>query len=234
MLFVGDALTTFLFGAIIWRSVSETRPVAEPHAHARAGGLLRPYRDRVFVMFAAASLLVSVIFLQCNVTLPVDMRAHGISSALFGGLLAINGIMIVVIQPFAGPFIQRFRRGNVLAISALLTGLGFGILGVVRVGRAAIPTYALAITVWTVGEIAMAPVAPAVVADLAPPSLRGSYQGAYQITWGAASFLAPALGSLVMGRFGSGVLWGTCVAAGVVAAVGFTAVLAPRREEATR
>jgi MFS family permease len=229
LLFVGDAATTFLFGAIVWRFVPETRPApAHAEVHAKAGGFLRPYRDRAFMAFVGASLLVGIVFMQGNVTLPVDMRAHGVSPALFGGLMAMNGVMIVLIQPFAGPFVQRFARGHVLAVSALLTGVGFGLFGLAGPGSPVIPLYVLSIAIWTLGEIAMAPVGPAVVAQLAPPALRGSYQGAYQLTWGASSFLAPALGSLVMGRFGSGALWGACVVAGVVAALGFMVVLAPR------
>jgi MFS family permease len=221
-LFIGDALTTFLFGAILWWSVPETRPSSEPHERARPLGFLRPYGDATFLGFAAFSLLIATIFLQANITVPIDMRAHGISPELFGGLMAINGVMIVAIQPFAAPFAQRFRRGQVLSVAALFTGVGIGLTGF---AAGSVWLYALAIAVWTLGEIAMAPVAPSVVADLAPASLRGSYQGAYQITWGAASFLAPAVGSMLLGHFGGGVLWGACVAAGIVAAIGFAVVV---------
>ena len=140
--------------------------------------------------------------------------------------MAINGVMIVLVQPFAVSFVLRLRREHVLAAGALLMGVGVGLTGI---AAGSVPRYALSVVVWTLGEIGLAPIAPSVVADLAPSSLRGSYQGAYQITWGAASFLAPAIGSLLMGHFGSGVLWDACIAAGMVAAIGLALCVTPSR-----
>ena len=37
------------------------------------------------------------------------------------------------------------------------------------------------------------------------------------MTWGLGSFLAPALGSLVLGRFGGAALWSSCFAVCLVA-----------------
>ena len=67
-------------------------------------------------------------------------------------------------------------------------------------------------------ELAYSPVSPAIVSDLAPTRLRGTYQGIYGMTWGASACLAPALGSLVLGRFGSTTLWAGCFAVCLVAA----------------
>jgi len=56
-----------------------------------------------------------------------------------------------------------------------------------------------------------------VVSDLAPTSLRGTYQGVYSMAWGAGSFFAPLIGSAVLGRFGSTTLWTGCFAVCLVA-----------------
>jgi MFS family permease len=126
--------------------------------------------------------------------------------------------------------VSKFPRGTVLAVSAVLYGVGFGMNGI---AAGSVVLYAASICVWTLGEIINAPLTPTVVADLAPPELRGSYQGAYQIAFGAASFLGPALGSLVLGRFGSSALWGGALVVGVVAAAGFVLVeRAARRRRA--
>ena len=58
----------------------------------------------------------------------------------------------------------------------------------------------------------------AVVADLAPPEQRGTYQGAYYMLWALSSCIGPALGSRVLGRYGAYTLWGACLAVGVFAA----------------
>lgn len=86
--------------------------------------------------------------------------------------------------------------------------------------RGSIGLYAASIVVWTIGEMAFIPTAITVVADLAPAELRGSYQGAYQITWGACAFLAPLVGGAILGRLGPSVLWPACAVAGAVGAAG--------------
>ena len=63
----------------------------------------------------------------------------------------------------------------------------------------------------------------------APPRLRGAYQGLFQGAIGAAALLAPAVGALVMGRYGSATLWTGCIGLGMVIAVGQLSLGALRR-----
>lgn len=214
LLFVGDAITTLLFGVIVYLRVPETHP--EQHVVGRARPDLRvPLRDRPFLIFVIAQLLVMLVGSQGNSTLPLDLRDHGIAPATYGWLLAINGVMIVLFQPTAVRWVQRFDRGHVLGLAALLQGVGFGLTAL---GHST-AWYAFTVVVWTTAELGYSPVSPAVVSDLAPAHLRGTYQGVYSMAWGAGSFLAPALGSVVLGQLGSVPLWSSCFVVGVIAAV---------------
>lgn len=205
LLFVGDAATTLLFGLIVYLRVPETHP--ERHIVTRERpDPTAPLRDRAFMAFVIAQFLVMLVGSQGNSTLPVDMRDHGVQPVTYGWLLAINGIMIVLLQPTAIRVVLRYRRSRVLALAALLQGVGFGLTGAGHTTA----WYALTVVVWTVAELLYSPVSPAVVADAAPTRLRGVYQGTYSMAWGASTCLAPALGSLVLGRFGSVTLWSSC------------------------
>jgi MFS family permease len=133
--------------------------------------------------------------------------------------------MVVALQPFAAPSLQRFRRSRILAAAALLTGAGFGVNAL----GASAWLYAAGIVVWTLGEIVGSPASMAVVADLAPPELRGAYQGAFFLSFAVPTCLAPALGTLVLGRLGARPLWAGCFAVGLVAAVGHLAIAPARR-----
>ncbi len=55
------------------------------------------------------------------------MMRHGISASGYGALMSINGVMIVVLQPAITRLIARRKRTSVLAMSALLFGVGFGL-----------------------------------------------------------------------------------------------------------
>ena len=74
--------------------------------------------------------------------------------------------------------------------------------------------------VWSLGEIAVLPIANAVVADIALPELRGRYQGAYGLCWGIAAFLGPLIGSGVLQHAGAHVLWLGCLLAGLAVGLG--------------
>jgi len=218
-LFVADAATTLAFGALVFALVPETRPVSEAGAATRPS-FLAPYRHTAFLAFVALTLAVAIMFNQFQVALPLDMTAHGIAPHEYGLLIAINGVLIVVVQPLAIRAVERAAPLRALALSAVLVGAGFGMTGIARSPA----MYAASIAVWTLGEILMAPVTPAVVAALAPSELRGSYQGAMQIAYGGSTLLAPIVGTTILGAYGSSALWSACVAAGVSCAVAFLAM----------
>jgi MFS family permease len=228
-LFVGDGVTTLLFAALIGLGVSETRPARAPQpAHAprtRAWAeFFAPYRDRYFLLFLALSFLFVLVFVQNATTMPVDMVAHGISKATYGRVLALNGILIVLVQPFLGPVLERRSRARVMALGSVLVGLGFGLNAVARTA----PLYALGVLIWTVGEMGVLPVANAHVADLSPGELRGRYQGAYGFSFALAVCVAPALGMAVMSAWGSAALWAGCLGVGLLVAAGHLALARAR------
>jgi len=227
LLFLGDGLTSLAFAFLIWRLVPETRPEPSPHAAPAAGGgfvggFLAPYRDRPFLGFVLLSVLTLLIFMQHIAAMPIEMAARGVSRAWLGFVLGLNGMVIVLVQPFLAPALGRFDRSRVIAAGALLMGLGFG-LNALAHGPG---LFALGVIVWSVGEIGVLPTANALVADVALPSMRGRYQGAYGLSFGAAGFGAPLIGTAVLQHWGGAALWTACLVAGIGVAAGQLA-LAP-------
>lgn len=224
-LFIGDAATTLLYAAIVWWRVPETRP--DHPEHRVREPLWAPLADRPFVIFCALIALVGLLFHQGFVTLPIDVRDHGLSPASYGSLIALNGVLIFVLQPFVSRVLAPFPRHRVLSAAAALVGIGFGMTALVST----VPGYVVSITVWTIGEIVMAGIGPAVAADAAPPARRGAYQGVFGMSFGIAALAAPLLGSLVMGKWGPAALWTACLFTGLVAAAGQLALGTLRRHE---
>ena len=216
-LFAADAATTAMYGVILWAALPETRPGASAEGDAGRGGARAILRDYVFLAVCLLTLASSIVFFQSFVGLPIDMRAHGISASGFGALIALNGLLIVVLQPFASDVIRDRSRPSVLALASLLLGVGFGMNA--WIGSA--PWYAASIAVWTLGEILFAPAATSLVADLAPPPLRGRYQGAFAMAFTGAFAAAPAVGGYVIAHAGVRWLWIDCLATGLAVAAGF-------------
>jgi predicted MFS family arabinose efflux permease len=213
VLFAVDAATNLAFAALVFARVPETRPAPE-QAGPRPTGLFSPLRDPALLSLMAIQLLVQLAFVQFMVATPLEMQAHGLPTGRIGALLAINGVVIVVLQPLAVRMARQLAGAGGLALGAALTGVGFGLMAVVHGMRG----YVASIVVWTMGEIAASMAVPAALAELAPPDARGRYQGAYQLTWGVAACAGPVLGGAVLEHLGGTALWLGCLAAGLGAA----------------
>jgi len=223
-LFLADAGTSLLAAAIVFWRVPETRPRGLVHEPALRG-LAKVFIDGPFVVFLVLHLVALTVFTQWQLALPLDMAAHGFGPVAYAFLMAINCATVVVLQPVLSPRLRHFDAARMLALSVTLFGFGFGVnaLG----GNLAI--YGIGTTVWTVGEVVGFPVAAALVADLAPPALRGRYQGAFGLCWGIAFTLSPLGAGEVMQRFGARTLWLVCVALSLAAAAGHLLTAGPRR-----
>lgn len=234
LLFVGDALTTLLFGLIVWWGVRETRPAElEGRPSLPVGERVRAlWAEPVLLAFTGLALVFGTIYAQSHVTLPVDMAANGLSPEQYGLVIAINGALIVILGIPASNAARRWPRFGALAIAGLLLGIGFGLPAVV----ASFGGYALSVAIWTLGEIAGATVAPSVVADLAPIDKRGLYQGVFGAAWGLAFLTGPVLGGWIYQTRGPEALWGVCLIAGVLLFFGYLALgrVAQRRMIAAR
>ncbi|MBL9038238.1 MAG: MFS transporter [Archangium sp.] len=213
-LFVGDAVTTLLFALVVYLAVPETRPA--PIEGDDRGSVLTPFVDPRYVPFLFLCFTTFFVFFQHVTMLPLDMVKKGLSTADYGLAIASNGVLIVLLQPFASQWVRRGSRARWLALAALFTGVGFGVTAL----ASSLGAYVATIALWTVGEVLMAPLNMSVVADVSPTSMRGRYQGAFHLTWSLATLVAPTVTPLVIEATSSAGLWALCLVLGVLVALG--------------
>ena len=230
LIFLGDAITTAVFGVIVFLRVPETQSAehaiaAQQPMRARAGQALR---DPMLLFFFLLSLFVGIIYSQGEVTLPLDMAAHGLLPSDYGLAIAVNGALIVFITLQIARLAERWPRYGAMAVAALLLGTGFGLTQF----AGTLGLYALTVVVWTLGEVIGAAVAPVIVSEMSPPALRGLYQGIWGSSWGLAFFIGPALGGFVLQHYGSGVLWSAAFGLGVAMSFAYLAMSIPARRRA--
>ncbi|HJQ41505.1 MAG TPA: MFS transporter [Jatrophihabitantaceae bacterium] len=215
VLFVLDAITTLVFGLLALRFVPETKPETDDPP-ARMLDPIRLFRsDRLLLVATVIVLVYAVLYIQANVTLPLAITSTGLHASVYGYVIAINGILIVVAQPFTIRLIARWPQRTVLPISLALVGVGMAATGLSH------STWQFAVTVvmWTVGEIGTAGSFQALIAALAPAGMRGRYAGALGLAWGAADLIAPILGAASFAHARTA-LWLGCLVAGVAAGAG--------------
>jgi MFS family permease len=175
---------------------------------------IEPFLKFPVAPFILLNFLISSIYLQCRSALPVDMVDHGLSSGAVGLALSVNGILVVVLQPFASYFSGSQRLLSKFVISSLLIGMGFGLHGVwhSQIG------YICSIAVWTLGEVVLAPLGTSLMAIWAGPEEQGAYQAAYFFAWNLGLAVGAPVGLWELQNIGSMALWsGTCALAFIVA-----------------
>lgn len=226
LLFVVNATTTLTTALVVFRKVGETRPCRTTHEpvpvtpvadRGRArNGVTAALTDRVFLGFVALNLVIALVFLQHTSMLPIEMRQDDLSASTYGWVIALNGVLIVFGQLFVPRLIERRDRSRVLALAAVIVGVGFGLTAFADVAW----FYAVTVLIWTMGEMLSSPSNATLIAELSPAELRGRYQGVFGLSWQLAGFTAPILGGLVRDQAGSTTLWLGCAAIAGVVAVG--------------
>jgi MFS family permease len=227
-LFMGDAATTFAFAVLAIFKIPETLGMAQGNEPAPRRGwrdLGRAFGDPVFMTLLAVTFPLAVVFFQFQVALPAEMTAHGATPAQFGTTMALNGFLIVVLQPLMLEWLKRFRRSRTLAAASLFVGVGFGLNAFFHLPW----QYSIGVVFWTLGEIAHAPVTSSLVADLAPADARGRYQGAYFMVWALASSVAPLMGGWLHDPLGPW-FWGLCFLLSLAVAAAHLAIAGQRKE----
>ncbi|MEU6425526.1 MFS transporter [Microbispora sp. NPDC046973] len=212
VLFWVDAVTCLVFGLLVWRAIPETRPARE---HAEPGRFADVLRDRLMLAFVLSNLAYALVYLQAYSTLPLAMTGQGLPTSAYGMAMAVNGLLIVVVQPLTTSWLARFDPSKVLAAGFALVGLGFALTTLMSSAAG----HAAAVAVWTLGEVLTAGIPGAIVAALAPPHLRGRYSGLYGLAWSAAALLAPLLGTRLLAS-APGLVWPLFGALGLLAAAG--------------
>ncbi|WP_436800988.1 MDR family MFS transporter [Streptomyces coeruleorubidus] len=184
-------------------------------------------RDGRFMSVVGLSFLVALIFQQGSIGLPVAMGEAGFTPAEYGMAIAVNGVLIVVLQIPVTRFIEHRDPRRLLVISSLLAGYGFGLTAF----AGSVGVIALTVCVWTLAEIVNAPTQTGLVVRLSPLHGRGRYQGMYTMSWSVAGLVAPLMSGFVIDRFGAEWLWGLCAVVGTVAGLGYGALMRRLPEE---
>ena len=211
--FTADAVTSIAAGIVALTMLPEGR--RSTRAEDPVGGFRGALRtDRSFLVFLVATTLVTLIAFQSTASFPLQVRASGLTSAHYGLLMSLNGVLVVLFElPLVG-ITRRLRPRPVMAVGIALTGIGFALVA----WADTFAFFAMTVFVWTAGEIVFTPVAAAYVGDVAPEVLRGRYYGAWLLTHSLGVVLGPGLGTALY-EVSPGGLWAACAGLGVVGAL---------------
>ena len=196
-LFLANAATYVLYVGILVVAVGgETRP--EP----LAGGYRLLLRDRAFMRLALTNVaVIAVGWGFFTWVVPLYAREElGVGPRLIGLLLLANAFTVVLAQIPVARLAEGRRRAATMALASLTFVPACGlVLGadVINLRYAYAALIGAAIVVG-IGECLHTTVLMPLVADLAPPALRGRYMAAMGLSWWLGLALAPTLGTQLL------------------------------------
>jgi MFS family permease len=143
----------------------------------------------------------------------------GIPANALGWAFGANTASIVLAQLVALRLIEGRSRTRMLALCAAIWSLSWAVIALSDAvsGGAAVALVVVGLATFGLGETLWAPVAPAIVNDLAAEELRGRYNALQGMTWTVAMIVGPALAGLLLGN-GLVHAWVACTVGGTAVA----------------
>ena len=204
-LFVTDAVISCLVAFLFYKLMPETKPQEEPGQ--QPAGILETFkgykvviRDRVFVAFLIASMLMGVVYQQMYNSLSVYLRDyHNIDPSGYGFLLTTSAITVIAFQFWVTRKIKGRPPFIMMALGTLFYMLGFGMFGFVNFYW----LFALAIVIITIGEMLIMPTSQALAANFAPVEMRGRYMAFFGLSWALPATIGPSAAGIISGQLQS-------------------------------
>jgi predicted MFS family arabinose efflux permease len=230
--FLADAASSLAFTALALRALPELA-IGADHEHQQVGapgtrrdrersGYLALFADRRYLVVVAAMFAMAFADVQYQATLPLEVQHRGLPTAVYGAIVALNGVVVITFELPLTPLIQRLSMRTAVAVGTLLIGGGMALFGL----PGGEPVFFLGAVVWTVGEIVFTPSAWAYPALAGPRRLRGRYIGALTASHSLGYAFGPSVGTLLFQRDPS-LVWLMCAALGATGALGMWAGVRP-------
>ena len=189
VLFLANAVTYLVYLAILVAAVSdEVRPERE------AGGYRQVIRDRALRRFALINVaLIAVGWGVLAWIVPSYAREIGIAPSLIGVLILANAATVVLAQL---PIVRAAEgRSRVGALSLAAATFALACLLALQGGLGFLLAAAVA---FAIGECLHATAFMPLIADLAPPGLRGRYMATAGLSWWLGLAVAPTFGGQLL------------------------------------
>ncbi|WP_420146999.1 MFS transporter [Spirosoma sp.] len=243
LIFWADGLTCLVAGIVLWLFLPapETSPqkptdnaVLNPVSQIEQTDLSRtsPYRDTLFIGFVVCATLYFIVFMHFFSIVPLFFReALQLSKLLIGGLMSLNGLLIVAVEMALVYSLEQQNRSRLSLVGrgillvtvayVVLTipaWLGYVTYGATASGLVIALTYILFATF---SEMLVMPFLQSFTVERSSPATRGQYLGLYAMGGALAQTTAPAFGSFMINLVGFTTLWLTLAGISLVSAGGF-------------
>ncbi|OPJ60753.1 MDR family MFS transporter [Clostridium oryzae] len=213
MLFIGDALTSFIAVFSVWKYIKETNPSHkhikqhENHAEkAEKGNVFEMlYKRPHLCLFFLINVAYSFIYSQHRFALPITLNSvfsHN-GAKMFGYVMSVNALTVLALTVFIGALTKKNHPLSNLVFAGISYAIGFGMLGYIN----HFSLFIVSTVIWTTGEILSTISSGVYVANNSPINYRARLNAISSIGWGAGAAISTSFSGIYIHNHGYKSIW---------------------------
>jgi MFS family permease len=225
LIFIGDAVTSFIAVALVAANIEETLP---KHSHnqnmreeekSETGNVFTILlRRKKLLVFLIINTFLSVASSQHSFSLPLMLdNVFGADGARnYGFVMSSNAITVVAMTIFVTRATRKWSPLSSISVSGLLYAAGLGMVAFIH----SMPLYILSTYIWTIGEILIVTNFGVYIANNTPQNFRARFNAVTSLSWAVGSVIGTSVMGLYMSFFGIKAVWPLVSCLGVIGAAG--------------
>ncbi len=210
---VAAGVVCIFLSLLLAKQTRETAPAYKTDTNEEAAKWFSPiikqvrdyqiiFRDKAFLLYIIAGVLVALTFMQLDMILPVyitdtihqqEMLSVGSWSLsldgeqVFGIILSENGFLVALFTIFITKWMTKYKERNVFILSSIVYGFSMLVFGFTQ----SIWLFIIAMAIFTLAELMTAGIQQTFVSKLAPEHMRGQYFAAASLRYTIGRTVAP-------------------------------------------
>lgn len=223
LLFYVDGCTNILAAFLLLKLLPHVKKAKSTIDGEEKPVIHSAYRDKLYLVFIILTILFASCFFQIFTLQTVFFKSEWhFSEQLIGGLLAMNGLIIVFTEML---LINRLQNQKpplyFIAIGVMLAALSFSLLNILP---PVVWVAVISLAIITVGEIFSMPFMNTFWISRSRENNRGEYAALYTMAWAIAQIIGPVYGAFLIEKGGYTLLWWSLTGICMLSSLGFIAI----------
>lgn len=227
LLFIGDALTSFIAVSLVLFYVAEANPIKSETVMTHeekdeSGNVIKILLKRpLIVILLFIYVMYNFVYIQHRFSLPIMLNHKFLAqgSEKFGLLMSINALTVIILTIGITNITKRFKSLTNMGIAGVLYALGFGMIGEIDT----FSMYIVSTILWTMGEILMTTNFGVYLANNSPRNYRARFSAIGNLSNSLGGALGTSFMGIYIGLMGINSVWSfTFVIASISAVLMFS------------
>ncbi|WP_088227455.1 MFS transporter [Desulfosporosinus sp. FKB] len=211
LLFLGDALTSFIAVTLVLRYVSEVNSISaeaavtEEEKDESENIFKALYKRPHIIILLMIYIIYSAVYTQHRFSLPIMLDNTFLAQGpeKFGWLMSINALTVITSTMWITNITKRVKPIKNLGLAGVLYAIGFGMIGEIHTFF----LFIISTILWTFGEILMATNFGTYIANNSPRNYRARFSALSNISNAIGGSLGTSLMGVYIGTKGVNSVW---------------------------